>query len=169
MATTPKYAFPYPIGTDRIMDGDNVMQALAERVEAVLGGGSGNTRYWSAIRGADDQFPAGGAWTAMLVVTLTGLPIGGVAIVTSDLSIQAPAGGGAYMQNRLSSGGGTLSPANAYARSSIPAANYWTSASVTALVVATAANPTVTQEALVTGGGNATVLMGSHLTAYRIV
>jgi hypothetical protein len=35
-ATTPKYAFPYPVGTDRVMDGDNAIQALAERVEAVM-------------------------------------------------------------------------------------------------------------------------------------
>ena len=33
---TPRYALPYPVGTDRVMDGDNAMQALAERVEAVL-------------------------------------------------------------------------------------------------------------------------------------
>jgi hypothetical protein len=33
---TPKYALPYPLGTDRVMDGDNAIQALAERVEAVL-------------------------------------------------------------------------------------------------------------------------------------
>jgi hypothetical protein len=31
---TPKYALPYPTGTDRVMDGDNAIQALAERVEA---------------------------------------------------------------------------------------------------------------------------------------
>lgn len=36
MATTPTYAIPYPIGTDRVMDGDNAMQAIAERVEAIL-------------------------------------------------------------------------------------------------------------------------------------
>lgn len=36
MPTTPRYAIPYPLGTDRVMDGDNVMQAIAERVEAIL-------------------------------------------------------------------------------------------------------------------------------------
>lgn len=35
-ASTPRYAIPYPLGTDRVMDGDNVMQAIAERVEAIL-------------------------------------------------------------------------------------------------------------------------------------
>jgi hypothetical protein len=36
-ATTPKYAFPYPLGTDLIAEGDDAIKALAERVEAVLG------------------------------------------------------------------------------------------------------------------------------------
>jgi hypothetical protein len=36
-ATTPRYAIPYPQGTDRVMDGENAMQAIAERVEAILG------------------------------------------------------------------------------------------------------------------------------------
>lgn len=36
MAATPVLAIPYPVGTDRVMDGDNAMQAIAERVEARL-------------------------------------------------------------------------------------------------------------------------------------
>ena len=35
--TTPKYGFPYPTGTDRVMDGDNAIQALAESVEGQIG------------------------------------------------------------------------------------------------------------------------------------
>lgn len=31
--TTSPYGFPYPTGTDRVMDGDNAMQALAEAVD----------------------------------------------------------------------------------------------------------------------------------------
>lgn len=34
-SATPTYAIPYPVGTDRVMDGDNAMQAIAERVELV--------------------------------------------------------------------------------------------------------------------------------------
>jgi hypothetical protein len=34
MATTPNLKIPYPVGTDRVADGDNAMQAIAERVEA---------------------------------------------------------------------------------------------------------------------------------------
>jgi hypothetical protein len=36
--TTPKYALPYPTGTDRVMDGDNAMQALAEAIEGTIAG-----------------------------------------------------------------------------------------------------------------------------------
>lgn len=39
-ATTPVYAFPYPQGTDRVMDGDNAIQALALAVENLLKPGS---------------------------------------------------------------------------------------------------------------------------------
>jgi len=31
--TTSPYGFPYPTGTDRVMDGDNAIQALAEAVD----------------------------------------------------------------------------------------------------------------------------------------
>jgi hypothetical protein len=33
---TDKYAFPYPTGTDRVMDGDNAIAALANAVEDLL-------------------------------------------------------------------------------------------------------------------------------------
>jgi len=36
-STTPVYKFPYPVGTDRVTDGDNAIQALAERVENIFG------------------------------------------------------------------------------------------------------------------------------------
>ena len=35
--TTPSLALPYPTGTDRVMDGDNAIQALALAVETDLG------------------------------------------------------------------------------------------------------------------------------------
>ena len=44
MATTA-HGYPYPLGTDRVMDGDNVMQALAEKVEARLRGGTWSGYY----------------------------------------------------------------------------------------------------------------------------
>jgi hypothetical protein len=34
--TTPKYGLPYPTGTDRVADGDNAMQALAEKIDDTL-------------------------------------------------------------------------------------------------------------------------------------
>jgi hypothetical protein len=40
-STTTSLALPYPVGTDRVMDGDNAMQALAERLDAVIAGTTG--------------------------------------------------------------------------------------------------------------------------------
>ena len=34
--TTAKLAFPYPTGTDRVADGDNAIQALAQKIEDLL-------------------------------------------------------------------------------------------------------------------------------------
>jgi hypothetical protein len=42
-ANTPLFGFPYPLGTDRVMDGDNAMGALALAVEGQLSGGAGTT------------------------------------------------------------------------------------------------------------------------------
>jgi len=36
MATTAK-GFPYPVGTDRVMDGDDAIKALAEKVDTAVG------------------------------------------------------------------------------------------------------------------------------------
>src|SRR5262245_9349798 len=36
MPTTPRYGFPWPAGTDRVMDGDNAMGALAQAIEDAL-------------------------------------------------------------------------------------------------------------------------------------
>lgn len=44
-ANTPKYALPYPLGTDLIANGDDMIKALAERVEAVLGPTSAAVAY----------------------------------------------------------------------------------------------------------------------------
>lgn len=32
---TPIYGFPFPLGTDRVMDGDDAIRALAEKVESL--------------------------------------------------------------------------------------------------------------------------------------
>lgn len=41
MGSTTTHGLPYPVGTDRVMDGDNAMQALAEAVDAQLYAGTG--------------------------------------------------------------------------------------------------------------------------------
>ena len=40
-ASTPLFGFPYPLGTDRVMDGDNAIGALARKVEDQLSGSAG--------------------------------------------------------------------------------------------------------------------------------
>lgn len=40
-SATTTFAVPYPVGTDRVMDGDNAMQAMAERLDLLLGGAGG--------------------------------------------------------------------------------------------------------------------------------
>jgi hypothetical protein len=40
MANTAK-GYPYPVGTDRVMDGDNVIRSLAEAVDTKLGCAAG--------------------------------------------------------------------------------------------------------------------------------
>ena len=52
MGSTTPHGLPYPVGTDRIMDGDNAIQALAEAVDTAL---------WS---GAAPGAPAPGIWAA---------------------------------------------------------------------------------------------------------
>ena len=37
MGSTTAKGYPYPVGTDRVMDGDNAIQALAEAVDTHLG------------------------------------------------------------------------------------------------------------------------------------
>jgi hypothetical protein len=37
MTGTTAKGYPYPTGTDRVMDGDNAIQALAEKVESAAG------------------------------------------------------------------------------------------------------------------------------------
>lgn len=67
MATTPAYALPYPIGTDLIMNGDDAIRALAERVEAVMAQRDAvPSGRRNAIRNGDMMVAQRGAgpWTA---------------------------------------------------------------------------------------------------------
>lgn len=62
-ATTPK-GFPYPEGTDRLMDGDNAIQALAEAVDDLTGASWGSAgQITGVIAGTPTQvtvtFPVG--------------------------------------------------------------------------------------------------------------
>lgn len=78
---TTSWAIPYPVGTDRVMDGDNAIQALAERLDLLLGGTGGS--------GGGGALPANapGLWqnaTGMALCSDTSLtPIAGSSITTA--------------------------------------------------------------------------------------
>lgn len=72
MATTGK-GFPYPVGTDRVMDGDNTIQALAEAVGNFHGARVWATRVSITITAAASgnatvTWPAGHFTVAPIVV-----------------------------------------------------------------------------------------------------
>src|SRR5262245_10664278 len=46
---TATFKIPYPLGTDRVMDGDNAMQAIAEKVDALLGPWQTFAPVWNAV------------------------------------------------------------------------------------------------------------------------
>lgn len=167
-STTTKYAFPYPIGTDRVMDGDNAIQALAQRVEDVMAGNTGMTRFWGMQRTQDDGFPGDGGWKGLLTLALTGLPVGGVVVAVSNLSVNCTTAAGTFVQNRITCTAGTAVPASPFARASIPGVQWWTHLNVVCVITATGASPSITQEAMCSAG-TATTLQGSHLVAYRII
>lgn len=62
---TPLFAIPYPLGTDRVMDGDDAMHALAQRVEDRVGG------CIACVRGPATQSDIGATATAILSVSAT--------------------------------------------------------------------------------------------------
>jgi hypothetical protein len=162
MATTPKYAIPYPVSTDKVIDGENAMQAIAERVEAILSGAAG-ARYWTNTR-ATGSFSAG-TWTGLLAPPLTGLPVGGVAGVSAVLTLYSNTA--TMGQLRVANGSGyTVVPAVPNPQGNILAGGL-TAIALCCVVTATAADPTIIVEGHV-AAGTPQVVTGSHLIAWRI-
>jgi hypothetical protein len=55
MPSTTAHGYPYPVGTDRVTDGDNAIQALAERIDTTLGAiasGVANVTFPGAVPGS---------------------------------------------------------------------------------------------------------------------
>lgn len=154
---TPKYALPYPVGTDRVMDGDNAMQALAERVEAVLGTG----RVWTAKQGNPVPVPVN-AWTVVVEPVLTGCPIGSLVVVSGVVVITN--GTGCLVSAAVGATGGTVQ--QSFPRSSCPAGGY-VAVPVVSLLTVTAANPTA-QLSVNVSAGSPYIDSETHLTAWRI-
>lgn len=81
MPSTTTNGYPYPLGTDRVMDGDDSIHALADKVEANLKAG--------VLAGTvSGQIPANGTESPPVTVTL---PVGRFltppVVVTSALSL----------------------------------------------------------------------------------
>jgi hypothetical protein len=68
MAGSTPLGFPYPTGTDRVMDGDNAMQSLATAVDTFV---TGKPRGRVAAAIITANVGAGGAETALAGLTVT--------------------------------------------------------------------------------------------------
>jgi hypothetical protein len=102
-ANTPKLAIPYPLGTDLLADGDNAIQASAERVENVLG-----TPYRANLNKAlsvSGFKPAGSVLVPSATATLTMVGCGGLALVRQNTDISSMTGVG-FAITRIGVNGG---------------------------------------------------------------
>jgi len=165
-STTPFYAFPYPIGTDRVMDGDDAIKALAERVEAVLGKGTGaSTRAWSSKQTAGGSIGAG-TWTSVIGLTCTGAPVGAILAVLAA-STFSPTTAGGLAQARIVSAGATMTtPVSPKVNAS--GANVWLALPVFAIATVTVASPAINTEWIV-NSGSLNIDPESHMIAVRII
>jgi len=96
---TPKFAFPYPVGTDRVMDGDNAMQALAEKVEALLG--TTRSAVMTKSLGVTGYKPSGQQDVPQSHVNVT-MTVAGVALLKAQTDITSMTGCG-YVLQRIGS------------------------------------------------------------------
>jgi len=98
-AATAK-GFPYPLGTDRLADGDDAIKALAEKVDTAIGvcaAGTATTGVPSALNtpvSAAVTFPAGRFTVApQVMVTISGssvnafAPLGASGVNTSGFQL----------------------------------------------------------------------------------
>jgi hypothetical protein len=149
------------------MDGDNAIQALAQKVEDTLKGtGTSSARVWSAKNGVGGVFGAA-AWTAFCSVTLTGAPVGAVVALLASAGM-SPTTATALAQVRLVSAGATIVPSLAAPKVNQNAGNFWSNLAVFGLATITVAAPTVNVEGYV-NTGTVNVDAETHIIALRIV
>jgi hypothetical protein len=78
MGSQTPHGYPYPVGTDRVMDGDNAIQALAEAVDAHLRRGVASGSISMPITAVNTTafatvtFPAGRFTATPIVATAVG-------------------------------------------------------------------------------------------------
>lgn len=168
--TTPIYGLPYPEGTDPVREGDNTIKALAERMEALLSG----PRDWSYAQAADTTSGMGGdaTWRRIAAVTLTGLPVGGRALVISNAIILPPNQAGAFMEMQFSSDTAEFVDGGYCVVQNETALQCRTLLSMATVAVAEAVDPVIYIDWMCNtpgGGGGApiTYCTGSHIRAMR--
>lgn len=82
-STTPKLGLPYPVGTDRLMDGDNAIQSLAETLETRFGDPPAMSIYLNG-----NASPASGY--IQLSVLVQGWKVGNIAAGSNVITIAVP-------------------------------------------------------------------------------
>ena len=130
-ATTP-HGYPYPVGTDRLMDGDNAIQALAEAVDSKLGvAAAGSVAYpagGAGITSVTVTFPAG-RFTVAPVVVVTSTHPGVIAATPTPTATAATI----YGQGKDAAGNDINMPSNRAA--------WWHALQTTATAATTTAAP----------------------------
>lgn len=111
-ATTPK-GYPYPLGTDRLTDGDDAIHSLATAVDTKLG---------AAASGAVNVPVAIGQASASVVVTFPAGRFSVAPVVVAGSSGTNP-GWGTFLANTVSAAGCTLTTVN---RDGTPASSAFT-------------------------------------------
>lgn len=117
MATTAR-GYPYPLGTDRLMDGDDAIHSLATAIETHLGGAACGIATLPAPSGVNTPttlavtFPAGRFTTAPVVVAS---PNGGAPQVFAPCSSASVTATGCVLYGARVSGGMATIVTNWYA------------------------------------------------------
>jgi len=166
---TSFYALPYPTDTDLVSQGDEAIQALAERVETILKGSGAAPRVWSISRptGGGTNFSPG-AWVGSITLTLTGCPVGALVALFASQSVSTDTAG-ATVKAKLWSENSTMTVAPDTTSMIINGgAGLWMNLVTFGIGTVTTASPAVSAGCFVNSGlGHFSD--NNHVTAVRVV
>ena len=165
MGTTPKYAFPYPEGTDRVTDGDNAMGTLAQAVEDTMK----TARYWATLKtgnGTGNSPWAAGQWYPVCTLVCTGAPVGAVLLALGNVEMVNSTVASNMMARWTNTG--VTSAVGAQQNAVSESLNgYIVHTPLEGIFTVTTANPTINLDAQASGGATASGM--SSLFVVRIV